>query len=58
MTGHFHALRCSLALGQTLVVNWGSVKQLDQSLRRGRIRYRYLYEHLLLHDAINSCVRR
>jgi hypothetical protein len=42
MTGHFYALGCSLTLVETLVVNWGSVKELDQSLHRERIRHRCL----------------
>jgi hypothetical protein len=42
MTGHFHALRRWLALVWTLVVNWGSVKKLDQSLPREHIRHRWL----------------
>jgi hypothetical protein len=42
MTGHFHALGYSLTLVETLVVNWGSVKELDQSLHRERIHHRCL----------------
>ena len=53
MTGHFHVLRCSLALEQTHFVNWGLVKVLNQILHHERIRHHCLWGHLLQRDAIN-----
>jgi hypothetical protein len=36
-TGHFHVLRCLLALVHMLVVNWGLVKEGNRSLHHGHI---------------------